>query len=205
MTLDYTPDLFSVAFGVVGYPDRDPDDPGDFIQHIEGKLLLLSEADEDQTPVGWTTGALFKLHEAVDVGVSVFDVLDYDSGETYACASLFRGNSLKPAVRNALGLSSPPDDLLLIERVVVHPQHRGHGIGLLSMRAWMNTFARSTTLVVCQPSPLTDEGQPLVDNDPGFDVRLERLRRYWSKAGFSQLAGSDLFVATTESAARRAI
>jgi len=143
-----------------------------------------------------------KLREALETGISVFDVLDYDSGESYACASLFSGNPLRPTVRNALRLSSRPDDLLLVERVVVHPHHCGHGIGLLSMQAWFNTVATPTTLVVCQPSPLADDGRPLLSDDPEFDLGLETLRRYWSKAGFIQVAGSDLFIASTESASR---
>jgi hypothetical protein len=125
LTLDYTPHLFSVAFGVVGYAERDPDDPGTFIQHVEGKLLLLS-GDDDQTQVGWTTGALFKLREARET-------------DNTRCV---------------------------------------------------------LTLSACRRRP-TASG-----DDPEFDLGLETLRRYWSKAGFIQVAGSDLFIASTESASR---
>jgi hypothetical protein len=54
-------------------------------QHVEGKLLVLA-GDDEQTQVGWTTGALFKLRDALETGIGVFDVLDYDSGESYAYA-----------------------------------------------------------------------------------------------------------------------
>jgi hypothetical protein len=192
--LDYDPRFLAVEFRISVLTVRDEQEPTDFVLDITGDLMLHYE--ERTHRVGWTRGTLFKLAAALDVGLTVFDLLDEESGESAQCLTLFHGNNLKRSVARLLSLPLEPFDPLLVERVVIYPELRGHDFGLLAMRTWISTFAGPTTLVACQPSPLNDDGVPIVDDNPQFRVGLTKLQRYWSKAGFRRAGSSDIYVAT---------
>lgn len=93
-------------------------------------------------------------------------------------------------------------DLLILDRIRIEPEHRGHGYGLYAAKLMITGFA-SDGIVACVPAPyelLKDAPAREVTDEsdrtrciPGWAAAEAKLRKYWSLVGFEQLPGSDVF------------
>lgn len=143
-------------------------------------------------------------HDVFDTTQSAFDVYQnlYDS----------KGNLLVRVEKIAFGLEcSWRQNVLILDRLVVLPEHRGHGVGLLVLRALIQQFRSSAGLVVMKPFPLQWEKSSR-DEDGGLtreSLRLDlfpgsaqattaRLRRYYANLGFKLVPRTDYMVMSAE-------
>ena len=95
-------------------------------------------------------------------------------------------------------------ELLILDRIRIEPEYRGHGYGLYAAQLMINGFA-SNGLVSCVPAPYEllkdvppwhsgDDGRRSRDKGiPGWAPAEAKLRAYWSLLGFQQLPESDVF------------
>lgn len=107
--------------------------------------------------------------------------------------------SLRPELQTAYP-DAITDDFLLISLVEVSPEHRGKGLGMLMARRLMDIFEPDLGIVLLKPFPLQFSGRQgrsasddarytgLCRSEPEAFVRL---RRYWSRLGFTMLPGSE--------------
>ena len=61
------------------------------------------------------------------------------------------------------------------------------------MRATINRFASSDTLIVCKPFPLQFAGNVTPENEHAFQRALSKLRKHWVRVGFRKIPRSVLF------------
>src|SRR6185437_7168848 len=83
--------------------------------------------------------------------------------------------------------------ILLLTRMEIKPEYRGHGAGLVAIRALIDVFGRGCGLVVCKPFPLQYKDEVAEADRKEFEKALEKLRKYWSRLGFQRVAETDLY------------
>jgi hypothetical protein len=73
----------------------------------------------------------------------------------------------------------PPTHLLVLDRVWLHADYRGDGLGPIIAAAVIERLGRGCSLVACYPAPFEGRCEP--DDRAGS---VEALGRIWAKAGF---------------------
>ena len=169
------------------------------------KRTRTSDDDRDDKPCAEMEVTLCDRRQ------SLFLMLDEETEEGELLAALFdeRGRKPVPAIasHNKWRKSAEHGPLVLIETLRVDPEHRGAGLGLKLMDdllerelvpapsagastqpgSWMQRPQRSQTwsLAALRPFPLTSEE----GNGGAAAWDLDRLRRYFARAGFWAPAG----------------
>ena len=155
--------------------------------------------------VGTLEATKLLFSDALESGHSLLNLFD-TSGETEECAKLFDDFSEFLKDRYAILLNCPVvDNVALINHIQIYPEHRGHGYGLLTMRCLLNDLADSDSLVVCKPFPLNvgRDGHPVDVRDEDQDIAARKqeqhkLQRYWRRAGFRRMSGTELYALNRE-------
>lgn len=179
-------------------------EPDAYIIDLDGDILL-ARGDDDEIPVGKISAHSVHLDEAYEDGVSWFDVLDARSGDTAMYVDLIdsEGSGYSEWIESEFEPFG--SGLLILDRIRIEPEHRGHGYGLYAAELMITGFA-SGGIVACVPAPyelLKDAPHLALGEDDTPDAREERipgwaaaeakLRQYWSLLGFEQVPGSDVF------------
>jgi GNAT superfamily N-acetyltransferase len=174
-----------------------PDDPGQFSQPIDAKILVLGgpgSADDSLTEIGELAAMIIRISQAQEAQWDVSTTLDAYSGECADCTKLFDDNDYTEAVQKLFDYDVCVDDILLVTRIEIKPEYRGHNVGLVAMRALIDMFGKGCGLVVCQPFPLQYGGNtPVAHDDKEYQKALEKLRKYWSRVGFKRVPKTDLY------------
>src|SRR5207244_4414872 len=91
------------------------------------------------------------------------------------------------------------------DRIRIEPEHRNHGYGLYAAELMINAFGPGGGLVACIPAPYElrkDSDTVSVDAAigsggdepaPEWKAAEAKLRQHWSRMGFQQAPGSDVF------------
>lgn len=179
-------------------------EPSRFIHQLDGQVrVYLSRADRTQE-VGTFSVLLVDIESAISEGVDPFDVFDSDSKTAPYYQPLYRTSSWSGAdFRDSVTRAVCGDEslwrpnLLILDRLVVYPEHRGHKIGLLALRGLIERYRIGVGLVVMKPFPLQYEGEPFSPDDIAARRRLglddfrmgqrsatAKLRSYYASIGF---------------------
>jgi GNAT superfamily N-acetyltransferase len=136
--------------------------PGDrsSYRHVERWGVSISIGDAD---VG--DARLFVLD--VEPGTSVADLTDPATGTWVD----------RPATAGATG---PVRHVLVLDRVWIHPDHRGHGYGPIVAAAAVDRLGRGCDLAACYPAPFENPELSPAERDRSI-VALAAL---WSTVGF---------------------
>ena len=96
--------------------------------------------------------------------------------------------STTPAAAARLPLPGPDNDegsrpshVLVLDRVWLHPDSRGQGLGPIVAAAVIERLGRGCHLAACYPAPFDDPTQHPDDRDRA----IEALGKLWSKVGFT--------------------
>jgi len=179
-------------------------EPDAYITDLEGEILLPRGDTDDEIRVGTISAHSIHLGEASEDGVPWFDVLDARSADTAMYIDLFdpEGSGYSDWVESAFEPFG--SDLLILDRIRIEPEHRGHGYGLYAAQSMITGFA-SSGIVACVPAPyeLLKDAPPRELGDkrpasrdkriPGWVPAETKLRKYWSIIGFEQIPSSDVF------------
>ena len=86
-----------------------------------------------------------------------------------------------------------PQDVLLLDRVMIVPGHRGHGHlrKMIDALTWLLRFDEEA-LIVAEPEPQQPDGGPYPDG-PERDKALSGLKRSIAKAGFTHWPDSPVW------------
>jgi GNAT superfamily N-acetyltransferase len=174
--------------------ERIPLDAGGPSPHIErwavSVLLEAPAAGDHRVEIGDARLLVFTLQPGRDIG----DLADVASG-TWIDVDTRSG---KPGLLADLGqVSGRTGHILLLDRVWLHPDHRGRGLGPIVAAAAIARLGRGCHLAACYPAPF--DGAPRQPEDQARAV--EALGRVWSKVGFRHwrdgvwmldLSGNDL-------------
>lgn len=114
------------------------DEPSKFLFESHGKLVMTDD-DDNETEIGVFSAMVVDVQSAIVEHGSVFDVFDSHSTSIGYFNDLYdqgSGDFKAQVVKVAYGedyLWNP--NLLILDRLIVYPEHRSHGVGLLALRA----------------------------------------------------------------------
>lgn len=138
-----------------------------------------------QHPLGTLDVVVIDCDRALNDGRSGFDLLDVESGdlatigaEVFDIESGWLRESVEEALDDNLG-----SQLIVLDRVRVEPQFRGHDLGPFLAGLVLDTLRiGSNAFSACYPAPF--------EGDVNGDAReraIESLTRTWAKLGFQEL------------------
>jgi GNAT superfamily N-acetyltransferase len=125
-------------------------------------------------------------------------VLNAKSFATSEYSQLFKKLEWRKRVRKKFEPRSV--DLLILDRIELKPEYRGHGLGLLGARCLIEMFGSRCGLIACKPYPLQFEGSnrrrpPVRPSGAAKALRTARkkLRQYWIRVGFQRVPRTMLY------------
>jgi GNAT superfamily N-acetyltransferase len=193
------------------------DEPSRFLQEYVGRIEWEDpENSSIRVSIGSFRAFLVDLVGAITEDESVYQVFDTTQSTWSVFEALFDIDTeeLTDATKKAAFGNDYPlnHGAFIIDRVVVLPEHRGHCVGLLAMKALIEEFRQASGLVVIKPFPLQFESEspspsqcPPDDWPPNSDLELEgysqsmraalsKLKQYYSRLGFKPVRGTDYMV-----------
>jgi GNAT superfamily N-acetyltransferase len=158
---------------------------------------VFVDADE----IGYAQVLVFNL----EAGGDIRDLADAASGTWIDVHS----GSRPPGSSGGAALESQAEThVLLLDRVWLHPDYRGQGLGPIVALTVIDRLGRGCHLAACYPAPFEDPDQ----SDDDRNHAIQSLGRLWSKVGFQEwrdgvwmldLAHADLRAALGELLAAR--
>jgi GNAT superfamily N-acetyltransferase len=148
-------------------------------RHVERWEVAVRDtsASPDRPPVeiGYAHVLVFNLEPGDDIR----DYTDRTSGTWVDNdGTVGRERSAgEPPVDNG----SRPSHVLVLDRVWLHPEARGHGLGPIVAAAVIERLGRGCDVAACYPAPFETPAQRSEDRD----LAIEALGRLWSKVGFT--------------------
>ena len=191
----------------------DDNEPNRYHRCIAGQVQLCDDEDFDQrTTIGKFSVIIVDVVAAINEQERMFDVFDCSS-RTVDYFSLY-GDDMDylPKVTKALkGGERWSPNMLILDRLEIFPEHRGHRYGLHALR-WMHFhFGTGCGVVVMKPFPLQFEAAPRDDESREVFARLKlgeftdkkeaafrKLRAYYRQAGFVRVPGTEFMVSDPE-------
>lgn len=178
---------------------EDDEDTGiDLVQDFHGKITCTkvydfeSDVDEDEDiPAGKILGVRLAVGDVLARGLSLLDVCDSHSAELLDYYETFLDE--EEGFLEDLNLEMPYGDLLIIHKIEVNPQFRGHQLGLLALLRTIKTFGEGCAMVAIKPFPLQFENKVTDKNQSKFEAAQKKLRRYWAKLGFVRFEETDQY------------
>lgn len=158
--------------------------------------------DDSDATIGYVTAFLIQVGRVADAGQDLGEIMDAESSELSECHSTFfkpHQCDYKDSIRRQF-VDICPSDLLILDRLEIQPAFQKRGIGLLAVSKTIDTFGESCGLVAMKPFPLQFRSYrdpawsppaDVVDPQAAFRAAREKLRKYWSRAGFKRVNGTD--------------
>jgi GNAT superfamily N-acetyltransferase len=177
--------------------------PGDWALEISGSILATVQTafrggNGSDAEIGIVKAFLIQIREARREGFQASAVLNAKSFATSEYSQLFKKLEWRKRVSKKFEPRSA--DLLILDRIELKPEYRGHGFGLLAARCVIETFGSRCGLVACKPYPLQFEGSnqwrpPARVWGAAKALRRARtkLRRYWARVGFQRVPRTMLY------------
>lgn len=126
-------------------------------------FVAETAAENGRVEIGYAKLMVFNLGPGADIR----DLTDRESG-TWVDANDDEGQ--------------PESHVLLLDRLWLHPDWRGQGLGPIVAAAAIERLGRGCHLAACYPAPFEDPTQQPDDRQRA----IEALGQVWSKVGFTQ-------------------
>jgi GNAT superfamily N-acetyltransferase len=196
----------------VTIPSTDHDDPDRYIRTYEGVIKGgIDEDDDDQYPTEEELGNvrlfIVERERVINDGESLFEVMDCLSPSTldmYEALVNGRTGDWKERVKNLIDENRGCyPNTMLIDRVELKPEFRGHGIGPSVVRQVIDTLGASCELIACKPFPLQYCGYMGDRNEeqrkePAFErtrkAAWKKVRSIWEQTGFIPVKGTEYYL-----------
>jgi len=189
-------------------------DPSRFLFRISGQIVLTDEKDAE-SEAGTFAATLIDVRGAVIEGESVFDVFDSDSVYIGYFEALYDydEDDFKPYVTQIVCEDDclPYPNLLVIDKLVIYPQYRGKGLGLLALKALIHRHRSGVGLIAMNPVPLQFESKFVDEKNSDLFSRFgldayslpknkatAKLRKYYGRLGFKQVPQTEFMVRSSE-------
>ena len=170
----------------------------DYIVNVPGSIYL-----EDEEELGSFYGHIIQVDRALNEEQYLFEACDAHSHsqtltQYYEALFDFDSDEIKESItkqwQKDVLISS---DILIVDRVEVRPEYRGHGLGLAAVYSFIETFGKHDGFVALTPYPFQFD-YPDIDQKP-FEkfsrdkkVALQKLQKYWSRLGVQRLEGATI-------------
>lgn len=180
-------------------------EPDNFLHEVSGNVSVFDTSGREACVLGSFVLRQIDVDGAITERESVFDVFD-QTQSTMDYFELYEGNgyTLKSRVLKALGCEDYfglPSGLLIIDRLELRPEYRGHGYGLAAMKSLIMRFRMGAAVVAIKPFPLQFEGK-VVDGPEELSRRgleaygrdearcTRRLVTHYGRLGFKRIRGT---------------
>ncbi len=173
----------------------DDQEPSRFLNEYGGDLALTNEDYEVTEIIGSFHAIVINVSGAVAEEEYLFDIFDSEGTtlEYYDLYNFKRGYFKKTVTSAACELSIWNPNLLILDGLFVEPRHRGHGVGLLALKALIHRLGAGVGLVAMKPFPL--ECGSVHQYDPVAHAKATaKLRKYYSRLNFVRVQGMELMV-----------
>jgi GNAT superfamily N-acetyltransferase len=186
--------------------------PSSFCYVYDGELALSDEVGEVSENIGTFSATVVNAEASVLERHSLSYLFDHDASIYEYFESLFDPEeevfnvSVEKAVDGFCILSR---NLLIIDSLVVNPEHRGHGVGLVALRALMERLGIGVDIVAMRVAPRQYDSRWRYDLPTRSCLGLDRfdlnqskatskLKKHFSRLGFKRLPGNDIMVRSLE-------
>ena len=164
--------------------------------------VLRDQPDGKSKRIGDFEITYVDLVGAMTEGVDPLEVFDVSRQISEVSEAIYEGDgSLIPSVADAMGFeSTAPQNLLLIDYLVLQHEYRGHGIGKRALKLIVRSFRSGAGLIAVEPRPLkpdefsmkprsvTSMHELRLDSFPDDRAKADRaLRTYFRGLGFKKL------------------
>jgi hypothetical protein len=189
--------------------DFDDCDPDCFLHKWSGSVVLHPQ-DGDNVKIGDFEVMYVDAAGAYIQGVRVDDVFDSDYSVNQYCSALYdRQFDFRKSVLRAVSSDGPLENpnLLVLDRLVIYPEYRGHDLGLTVLRGLIHRFRLGAGLIAMRPFPLQGTAHFLnranakertrlgLDKFPADQkVATNNLRCHYEKLGFRRVAKTEYMV-----------
>jgi len=192
----------------------EPDDPGDYIYPICGRITEMDD-DESDILVGKFRLYYVDIASAINTGfIDVFDIFDAHSNSTADYYdSLFDPETagFSENLQQLFNYEIFEQSVLIIDRLELLPGYRGKNLGLIIMRRLIQRFSAGAGVVAIKPFPLQFEQSIPAENKSGWQAEMQlstfreterdsirKLRSHYGKLGFVEMKGTPhMFLSTT--------
>ncbi len=183
------------------------DDPYHFIQFVNGQITIPADGEDVDLEAPDRLIGRFRLM-IVDVDgasenrLDPFDVFDCDAEACNVYEAVFDSEDgfFNKNVLNAVRDINYSRNVLILDRLGIVPEFRGHRLGLLVLRKLIQRFGNSVGLVALDPVPFAysetihktgDWSHREIDES---DPETEKLRAYYRHLGFHELPVTSVMV-----------
>lgn len=198
--------LFNVYDFVLEFSGGDADiednDPSHYLYITRGTVAGSDEQDE-KIVAGCFRLIYIDVCAAINAHASVFDIFDCTQGTYDYFSAIFDIETLGPssALTHLFNEVVWPGNVLILDRLEILPEFRGHNLGLAVMRRLIERFGAGAGVVAIKPFPLQCEltGQEedewrqkmrLDDFEQNLPRATARLRRHYAELGFKFMKGT---------------
>ena len=164
------------------------DDNCDFIDSLGITVVGILLTNHQNYTVGHGYAYRLRMEEARSSGINPFHVLDeltMAKADTAEALLNRRTGLLLPKVLQLLP-NLNPGDLVVLDRIVINPPFRCHGIGLGTINILTRKLLPGSGLFTIKPYPLQYEGKgPFTDDEnAALEKARHKLRAHYSRVGF---------------------
>lgn len=188
------------------------EEPDGYIYETSGDVHVVDDSDESQL------AGKFKIYYvdvegAVNHGEPLYDVLDAHSRATAEYFDpLFSPDdgTFNERVLELVDYEIVDANLLILDRLELLPQFRGHGLGLTIMQHMIRRFSSGAAIIALKAFPLQFEASCSVDNEHGWRTELgldrlskneksatAKLQEHYGRVGFIPVPNSAIMVRAT--------
>lgn len=210
--MDYLQDtalVFEAAFQMI-----DDRGPSSFLLEHDGKIVLTDDEAWPSETIGSFSAIVVDVQSAMAEGEDLFHVFDSNSVAIGYFEDLYEPDDGEFKEKVARAASSREGfvwnpSLLILDRLIIDPVHRGHCVGLLALREIIQRLRIGIGLIAMKPFPLQFETRHRDDAEESARLGLNlfkitearattKLRQYYARLGFRQVPGSDYMVRSAE-------
>jgi hypothetical protein len=197
---------------IVIEPSRIPldlEDPSDYV-NILGGLIYYShennEGNEHKEIIGAIRLIYIDANSAIENELSLFDVYDC-SAETFEFFESFINyddEEFTKELTNFLDseLVLRGNNVLIIDRIGIRQEYRGHNLGLIVLRNLIQRFSTGVSVVAIKPAPFEFSSKHIKHNYIDWQcaeinkdsIEAIKLGEYYQKLGFTKINNSAYMV-----------
>ena len=163
----------------------------ELITPIEAKIIL-EDHDEKRHEAGRVSCRIVELNRASSEGFSLFDLFDTEADLHHFTPILeddFSWIRFEITELFSEEVIIGPSRLLVIDRLVLSPEYRGHDFGLKALKIIIAKLMSGEDLVVLSASPLQFRDDMLSEREKAGLIKqkkkaTKKLINYYEKAGF---------------------
>ena len=183
------------------------DDPSHFFHQSSGKVQLSCLDTDVHFTIGEFSVIQVDLEGAWRSGMTVYEVMDITAPSFDLFQAIYKRDDYSRAAVKALGghpIAS--ENILILDRLLILPDFRGHGFGLDALKLMLQRFSFGAGIMALKAFPLQFEPETSDDVRLGLKrfkgnhaTAQRKLVSLYKQAGFASIGRTPYMLRSTES------